>query len=84
VPHRDAEEHLLEVHVIDPGAPTGRQVRVVRRRYVTARWSWLPLARGADEGGPMSARQRVRLEGLSRAFDDALDEALGLADDSAP
>lgn len=74
VPYREARETLVDVEVVDPRAPRGRQVHVERRAFTTSAWSWLPLLPGSD----LSARRPldVAREGLLRAVDDALDAAL--------
>lgn len=74
VPYREARETLVDVEVVDPLAPPGRQVHVERRAFTTSAWSWLPLLPGSDlsEGRPAA----VAREGLLRAVDDALDAAL--------
>jgi hypothetical protein len=78
LPCRYATEHVLELQVIDPGAPPGQRIRIARRSYVDAAWEWLPLAGVAGRGDPRAAQLEVHRVGLARAIDDALDAILEL------
>jgi hypothetical protein len=86
VPHREAHEHVIELHAVLPRAPPGRRVRVARRSYVDVTWIWLPLAftRDAPAGGSAAEQRRVHEEGLARAIDEALDEVLAPPDVPGP